>query len=873
MEDNLLSTKLRVPRLKEDLIFRSHLIDRLNTNLVGSAGFNRKLTLISAPAGYGKSTLAIQWLSQLNLPAAWLSLDENDNDLARFASYLGASITIIDTRVEIKLDGLIRSQQRPALVEFVTLFVNNIINLGQSCLLVLDDLQFITNQELHDFLSLFIDYQPLNLHLVIVSREDPALPISRLRANGELLEIRQADLSFSIEEVSKFIKSDAGLNLSEEEIRILTERTEGWAVGLQMAAISMGQVVDVAEFIKSFSGSNRFILDYLFDEVLGRLDSDVQKFLLDTSILDNLCCSLCEAVTETNQCYGILRYIERANLFIISQDEQGVWYRYHTLFRDLLSHRLRITRPEVEKSLHLRASNWFELNGYPFQAIQHAIRAEDWEHSSQLMLIESNQMLRNGEVSTLLGLFSRLPEPEIISRPELCLDYVWPLILIGQLEKAESLLKQVESLADQPPDFLGKVSAAYAYIARSRGDTEETIKYSQQALKNMPADDDSTRSIIELNLGIACWHNGQLSESEEAFISSFQQARKSQNQYAEITSSFFLARIKASRGKLYEAYQDYLPLLEIPAEIPILALAFLDAGILHYEWNNLDQFEYFLQRSIELSKRTRAGEFQIGGHTQLARILLYQNKKIEATRELNKADHLIMEYQVGPHTLARNAALHVEFALLEGDLPGAIKWLDKAGDRANAHNFYPFLGLVRAKVLIAEGNLQQARLYLEKCIKNADKASWVYGKLAAQLQLVTIIEPSQAAFELLKSVILRVESQSFIQSFVEIGLPLLPLIRDAVCQGVAPEYAGKIMQAIESNRGISTASNSLVEALSGREIEVLRLVAAGMTNRQIADHMIVSLGTVKTHVHHIYGKLDVLNRAQAIRRARELQLI
>lgn len=869
----LIGTKLTVPRLKKNLVTRHHLIDRLNSNLGGRDGFNRKLTLLSAPAGYGKSTLAIQWVSELSFPVAWLTLDENDNELARFVSYLGAAVATFDNRFKRSLDGFNPSQQRPALVEVVTILVNEIASLGKPCILVLDDLQFITNQEIIDFIHLLIDYQPPNLHLGIVSREDPHLPISRLRANGELLEIRQVDLSFGIDEVGKLMKSDVGLDLSEEEVRILTKRTEGWAVGLQMAAISMAQAADVGEFIKSFSGSNRFILDYLFDEVLCRLEPEIQQFLLHTSILDSMCCSLCERVTGTEQCHEILAYIERANLFIIPQDEGGVWYRYHALFRDLLSHRLRITNQEVENSLHLRASEWFDLNGYPLQAIQHAIRAEDWERSSKLLISESDQMLRNGEVATLLGLFSRLPETEIVSYPELCLVYVWPLVLIGQLEKAESLLMKIESRPDPSSDFLGRVAAAHAYIARSRGETEATIRYSQQALKNLPADDNSTRGILEINLGIACWHNGQLSDSEEAFLSSIPQVRMSHNQYAEITSSFFLARIKAARGKLQEAYQDYLPLLEINAEIPILALAFLDVGVLQYEWNHLDRFEYFVQRSIELSKKTRAGEFQIGGHTQFARALLIQNKKGEAIRELNKIDHLMQEFQVGPQTIARNAALHAELALSEGDLTGANKWMEKAGSHANAHNFYPFLGLVQAKVLIAEGNLKQARLYLEGCIKMAEQNGWEYGKLAAQLQLVTIMESSFAACELLKLIILQSEPQSFIQSFVKTGVPLLPLIQEVARQGVAPEYAGKIMQAIDQNSGISIVNDSLVEPLSDREMEVLNLVAAGMTNRQIADHMIVSVGTVKTHVHHIYGKLEVLNRAQAIRRARELHLL
>ena len=849
-------------------------MDLLDADLWFGESFARKLTLVSAPAGYGKTTLVAEWLRTQEHAVTWLSLDENDDDPARFMGYLMAALAQVDPQFGGTLRAMLGTPQPPPQDIIATTLVNEIGEISTPFSLVLDDFQFLQNPAIHQQLNFILDYQPENMHLVITTREDPPVPLSRLRASKQVVEVRQTDLSFTLEEVSRFLHSVVGISLSQEDAAALARRTEGWAVGLQMAAISMRDANDVRGFVRSFTGSNRYILDYLFEEVLKGQPGDVQEFLLKTSILERLSAPLCEALTERKDSQEMLRRIESANLFLQPLDESHTWFRTHRLFADLLRHRLRMDGEVPVSQLHARASQWLDTNGSPADAVRHALLAEDWDRSENLLIRETGPMLNRGEVNTVLNWYRMLPEAELLSRPDLCLPYCWPLVLIGQLEKTEQVLACAQKKVDPSPEFSGEIAAIEAFIARSRGDTGKSITTSQRALSLLPDENLALRGILAVNLGIAYWHSGQLKETRNVLDEHLGIYSTTGNLYAEATARVFLNRALAAQGQLQRAFRGYQAMIKMGDQIPIMALAYLDLAALHYEWDDMDASRGYLERSIVISERTRNGEFQVAGHNQTASHGLASGNLNEAVNALRRADRLLQEHTVTPLTRARNAAVHVQLALALGNLSEAQMWAQRAGAGADVHPFYPFLGLTPARMHVAQNNKTEALAYLNDRYEVASKAGWVYGEVAIGVMQSLACTRSEDALDYLIPALNLGHSEGFIRSFADAGEVLVPLLREAVLRGISPDYVQKIMSAmVKQPQMMMVDAPPLVEPLSERELQVLRLVAAGLSNREIADQLIISLGTVKSHVHNIYGKLGVRNRAQAIARARELKLL
>jgi len=874
MDELLLKTKLTVPLPRVELVERPRLLDQLNDGLWREGNFARKLTLVSAPAGSGKTTLIAEWLRREGHSSTWLSLDESDDDPARFLVYLVAAFTQIDEHFGGVIRAMLGAPQPPPQEVISTALVNEVSEISEPFILVLDDYQYLHSSDIHEQLGFVLEYQPVNMHLVIITREDPHIALPRLRARGQVVEIRQTDLSFTLGEVNDFLQKVVGLDFSAQEVAALARRTEGWAVGLQMAALSMRGIKDVNGFVRSFTGSNRYILDYLFEEVLNRQPPELQDFLLRTSILERLSGPICDAVVGRSDSHEMLRRIEAANLFIYPLDESLTWYRYHRLFVDLLRHRLRIDGEIPERELHIRASHWLDNNGFPSDAVQHALLAKDWDQAEKLIHRESGILLGRGEIATLFGWYRRLPEGELLSRPKLCLDYSWPLVLSGQLEKAEQLLARAAQGAGGGSHFLGEIAAVEAYIARSRGDDDQTIKASQKALSLLPESEKPLRGILAVNLGISYWHNGQLGEAGGVMNEALKANVGSDNLYAEATARIFQTRVLAAQGKLQRAFRAYQNLIEIGGQIPIMALAYLDLAALHYEWNDLQASARFIQECIVLSESTRIGEFQVAGHTQMARLRFAQGDMGGAHNFLQKARQLLNELSVTPITISRNASLHVQVALAVGDLPGALAWAETAGANADVHPFYPFLGLTPARLLIAQNRNREAIENLKDCFDRANQAGWGYGLIAVRvLQAVAAFRADQALDYLIPALEVG-QREGFVRTFVDVGNALVPLLQEAVLRGMDPVYIREILALMGDKKLTHPQEDGiLVETLSERETEVLRLVAAGLSNREIAEQLFLSLGTVKTHVHNIYGKLDVRNRAQAIARAQELKLL
>jgi LuxR family maltose regulon positive regulatory protein len=884
--DDLLVTKLCIPPPRLNLVPRPRLVQKLNQGLQPGM----KLVLVSAPAGYGKTTLVTEWLQGLHTRSAWLSLDEAENDPARFQAYLIAALEqVTGVGLENALAAF-QSAQPPPAEAVLTAVINAVAAVPDDLILVLDDYQLIHNRTIHQQLAFLLERQPAHMHLALVTREDPLLPLSRLRARGQVVEIRQDELRFSLGECAEFLQHVMGIPLAEEDLAKLERRTEGWIAGLQLVAIAMQAQLsphaqtsphtqlstqtrsNLTSFIQAFNGSSRFILDYLIEEVFERQTLEVKDFLIKTSILERLSGPLCEAVAEKANSRELLERLERANLFIVPLDPAHAWYRYHRLFSDLLRHRLRGLGRPIEISLHRRASLWYEAEGHLAEAIQHALQAKDWDRSATLIEKTGDALLKRGELVTLVGWCERLPDGSIASRPSLGLSYAWALSLLGQFDQADGLLLGIEEIAGSIPPLLGQVAAAQAYVARGKGVNERAIEKSRQALALLPASDFQARGVLAVNLGLVYWHAGRLREATQVLKEVEDVTRQTGNLYALFTARVFLARTLVSQGELKRAEQMYQQILREGGQVPILALAHYDLCGIYYEWNDLGRAGDHLEKGMELCTRSGNVEFQNAGHILKAFLLLAQGDPRGALAEVEVSHTLSRDFN--PATQARSAACHAQIALVLGDVDTAAHWVAQMSEDVDPHSFYRFIGLIRPRLLIAQGKSQAASELLGECSSRAAQAGWGYATVAILILQSLAAQKNEIALQFLEEALRASQAEGYIRAFVDAGNALVPLLQESARRGVLPEYVGQILNALSEGRKKPADSNlSLVEPLSERELEVLRLVTAGLSNREIARQLFLSPGTVKTHVHNIYGKLGVESRAKAIARAGKLMLV
>ena len=878
MSNLLLSTKFSVPPLRSGLVPRPRLLERVATGLLQDGKFERKLTLISAPAGYGKTTLAVDWVNSLvtrpsptgrgfGMRAAWLTLDEADNDPRRFIAYLIAALQQVDDDIGRAAVAMLQSPQPPPNELMLTALVNEIAAVSQRILLVLDDYHVIQTPPIHQQLAFLLDHQPANLHLVITTREDPLLPIPRLRARGQVLEIRQDDLRFSEVETAEFLRTVMGLDLSPDDVSALERRTEGWIAGLQLAALSMRGRDDLSGFIKAFTGSSRFILDYLIEEVFERQSPDVKDFLLKTSILERLTGPLCDTIAERTDSQNVLEALEQANLFIVPLDQSRGWYRYHRLFAELLRHRLR-TSNLAEDELHQRASTWFENNGFLSDAIGHSLAAQDWKRAADMIVTTSTEMLKRGEVLTVIRWYQKLPEEMLLSDPKLCFEYCWPLLLAGSFDVAKPLLERVEQVAGENPEFLGEVYAAQAYLARGSGDHELMVKKSQQALSLLPKSSVDSRGIVAMNLGLAYWHMGQMQAAEEVLAEALEATQATGNHYAALTSLIFQGRVLAVRGRLQQAAEFFERAVQMGGDIPINALAYMDLATLNYEWDALDVSDHHIQKAIELCQQSQNNEFLVAALIIQACLKIAQSDLVVAENALDRAWDLVRSGQIPTGTAVKMNPAQVRLLLAKNET--IREWGDRLTETVDWHPFYRFLGVTKARTLLAV----QARAYLDGLGQAAQANDWGYGLIAVRALQATLAESQEEALNFLVEALQLAEGGGFIRSFVEAGEKLVPHLHEVVRRGIMPEYAGQILNVMAGKvEAAGAGAGSLVEALSEREIEVLRLVTSGMSNREIASQLFISTGTAKTHIHNLCGKMGVRNRTEAAMKGKELGLV
>ncbi len=897
----LLATKLHVPRPRSHLVPRAHLVERLQQ------GVERALTLISAPAGFGKTTLLAQWCSQSDLPVAWLSLEGEDNDPTRFLSYLVAALQTLDAQLGTTALALLRTQQPPLPEAVLAVLISEVISHGAGeFALVLEDYHVITADPIQRGMTFLLEHLPSQLHLVLATRADPPFPLARLRAQGLLTEIRTADLRFGVAEAGTFLQTVMGLDLPPEAITTLELRTEGWIVGLQLAALSLQGRADVSAFLAAFTGSHRYVLDYLSDEVLARQNASVQQFLLHTSILDRLSGPLCDAVTEQEGSQALLEELDRANLFVVALDDERGWYRYHHLFAEVLRSHLQQIEPTLVSGLHRRASAWYEQHELPIEAVQHALAVPNVELAARLIESIALPVTLYGQISTVLRWINALPEALVRIRPFLCVYHASLLAITNQLDAAKARLQEAEQYAlkelsaEQARTVLGWVLATRAGIVGLSGDIADAVSLAHQALELLPETEIIPRAAAIFVAAHAYEANGDVTPATEREVAAVMAlVRTSDNPFGAVSNICLLARLHVRQGRLRQAATTYAQVVQAVPRSEILQTLFTSLsyyfgmGDLLREWNELDAAERHLVQGMVMVKEAVTVEplAAILGYTTLARLQQARGNSHEALATLDGLVQLAEQRHFAPYLVTQEAAVRARLELALGNVAAAIHWADTSGLSAEDEDLrYPredeYLALARVRIAQAHEDpaspfLQEVLHLLDRLLKDAETKARLGSVLEILVLRALALEAHgnrTSALSTLKQALVLAAPEGYMRLFVDEGTPMLALLRQAYARGIVSGYVATLLAAFGEQHALdlplaSARPGALAEPLTEREREVLRLLLEGASNREIARRLVVSVNTVKRHVYNLCGKLGVQSRAQAIVRARALNLL
>lgn len=890
MNKELLSTKLYIPHYRPGMVPRLRLKAQLNAVLTS------RFILISAPAGFGKTSLLSEWLSDYHGLSAWISLDKGDNDPARFLRYLIAGIrSIVPGAGEIP-EALLKSSQpvTPEIEPVLTFIINEIAVRSEHIVIILDDYHVIDNINVHDSVAFLVDNLPSNVHVIIATRNDPPLPVARWRARSQSIEIRNDALRFTFEETRELITRIAGCVLSSNDIETLEEKTEGWAAGLQMAALSMQGKKDPSEFIRLFSGSHRYIMDYLMEEVLNRQTPEVQAFLLQTSILERLNGQLCDAVTGQPGSQQKLSLLENTNLFLLPLDDQRHWYRYHHLFADLLQARLQESYPLLLADLHHRAARWYEENDMVTDAINHILATRDYEQAVSLVEKTAIPMVARGELSTLLYWSEQIPREIVNTQPILCIYLAWVLVFAGNISDAETLLEQAENFVNryEPPDetkdMLGSIAAERAFIANMRGDIDRAAELAKQADVLLDRKNLINRSVLPFIFARAYRLNGDMARAAEQLYEVVRLARNTGNIMTLSVANYELSTIWKIEGKLHQAadiYQDTLRLASEKGARLFGSIARIDAGMsdLLREWNNLDEASRQVTDAIDRMKSWNIPSDLVTAYLTLSRISQAYGDIDSAAEALEKAEQIKRNSQIFPPLVTMIETDQVKLWLSRGNLAAAARWVQEHHPSKTGPLVVRELEqITEAWVLLAQEKPDQALSLLDNLARSAAEGGR-FGRLIEILILQALAFKAQIdkvhALEALEKALLLAEPEGYVRIFVDAGTPMAELLvafknqqsKSSGYQPIGKDYLNRLLSAFP---GVPPSGRSgLVEDLSERELEILRLMARGLTNKQIAGELFITAGTVKAHTNNIYRKLEAANRTQAISLARELKLL
>jgi LuxR family maltose regulon positive regulatory protein len=910
----------------------------------------RRLSLISAPAGFGKTTLVSAWVRGAGVPAAWLSLDAGDNDPVRFLAYLVAALQKVDADLGRGMEADLHAGPMLPVEELLTPLVNQLADRTEGCLLVLDDYHIIAAQPVHDALAFLLEHLPLNAHLVIVTRADPPLPVARFRARGQVTELRQRDLRFRASEAAEFLNETMGLALEAGDVSLLAGRTEGWIAGLQMAALSMQGEEDASGFVRAFTGSDRYILDYLVEEVLRRQPEEMQAFLLRTAILERLSAPLCDAVRfgsaesrssseatavrfgsaesrssseatavrfgsgepasssqipavagggnspSTISSQAILEHLEAYNLFVVPLDTRREWYRYHRLFADLLRSRIQAEMPGLVPELHRRASAWYEEAGGEAQAIEHALAADDQVRAAHLVERAAETVLGRSELATFQRWVEALPDELVRARPLLCVYHAGVLLWGGSpLDEVEGRLRDATE-ADPEGDVAGEAAVFRAVVALLQGDAHGSTVLSQRALERLPEERKFLRGIAADNLGMAHLSDGDPEAAMEAFGAVARASQAAGNPMVVARALCHLAEVHVREGRLHRAREVYDEALGHAIDsdgrrLPAAGRVLMELGELWREWNQLARAERLVIEGIELNRRYgEAGA--LGGYLSLARVRQAQGDAAGARDAVRKAAEVARRFdatEMDDWVVAMGGAW---LSVKEGDLDAAERWVEArgldqgpgppgtgTGGDAYSDRLRKYELPVVVRLRLAQGRSGEALALLERLGPLVEQRG--PAKRLIELPMLTALAlrsqgDAEGSLARLEEALALAEPEGYVRLFLDEGEPMAGLLADLTARGTSHgAYVAMLREAFaEGTAAVPRGQpEGLVEPLSARELEVLRLLAEGLSNREIARQLVIAVGTVKNHLKNVYGKLGVHSRTQAVVRGRELGLL
>jgi LuxR family maltose regulon positive regulatory protein len=896
---SLLKTKLHIPPGRPDRVPRPRLVEQLD------AGLGYKITLISAPAGFGKTTLLSEWVAerQPHTHIAWISLDKGDNDPLRFWCYVITALETIHDGVGTAFLAALQTL-RPLDEMLLTDLINEIAEIPEPLALILDDYHVITNLQVSDALSFFVEHLPPQIHLIVSTRADPPWPLARWRVRDEVIELRTDDLRFTPSEAARFLNDAMGLDLSPEDIAALGARTEGWIAGLQLAALSM-QGRDVGAFVRAFSGSHRFILDYLVQEVLDRQSNDIQEFLLQTSVLERVTASLCDALTGRNDSQTILEQLEQANLFLVPLDDERRWYRYHHLFADLLRNRLEQTRRNQVVTLHRRASAWCERKGLVPEAASHALAAGDVERVAHLAEHHALAMMDHGELTTIARWLSALPEETVRSQPWLCVAQAWPLAYAGQGDAVQPLLQDAEqalpALAEgqgaERRRIAGHLAAIRAYVLGARGNVRTALELAHEALTYLPEEDLAARGWATYYLGFMLRLSGDLQAAAPALDEALGASQAVGDSHIAMLALGELGVLRFQQGQLHEAAATYRQALALADEhgrrggrrLPATGYVLTRLSGVLREWNELETATQQAQEGLELCKQWQQADALMEAYLHLARALQAAGDVDGAREAMRRAAQVASDTSSWFASYVESQAIRMWLAQGAGEAGYKVPALQRARKSELSADDeisfqYEFIYRMLARVLIAQGESDKGLRLLARLLTMVELAGATGHVIEIRvLQAMTLqaqgkVEQALAALE---RALALAEPEGYIRTFIDEGAPMSQLLRQAVMQGIAVDYAGKLLAALKKEKTKSPVPLGVpegalpppVEPLSPREAEILRLLTTHLSHTEIAEQLVVSVNTVRSHIKNIYSKLGVHARMEAVQRARKLGLL
>ncbi len=877
----VLTTKLYPPPLRDNHLQRTRLLEKLYLQNASC-----KLTLVSAPAGFGKTTLIRDWAHAQDRVLVWYQLDKSDSDPARFIAHLLMGIRQHASDFDLDLSDLLQGGILPPVHDIFTALINALASLDINLILVLDDYHLLESTYLNEGLSFFVEHQPPQLHLVIITREDPDLPLARLRAQGQVNEIRTAQLRFTFDEVMTFLDDRMGLSLDRQLIQHLDERTEGWIAGLQLAGLSLLGRDNISNRIQSLRGNDRYIMEYLTSEVLEGLDSDIQAFLLKTSILDQLSAPICNALLDIENSQSLLDHIDNANLFLVPMDNHREAYRYHHLFAELLRHQLEARYGVGEiLALHQIASQYYQINGDMLSAIHHVLLVSDYERAADLLTDYRMTLLQTGEWFTMGRLVSQLPEALVQSRLALAVTRSWEMLASAQMNELVDYLSHITQRLDDP-HLMSEVSILQGYVMLWQNKPHQAIEHSKHALENLTLDNDFLLSFAHNNLGFAYRAANQLSDALDVFREVDRRFGDRHDIVHLRVTVNAIANIHIMQGDLRQAKQVYESVLERYATsgFPqrMMGLLYIGLATIYYEWNELERAEQALIQAYAGWGKSELAKEVMHGHLHLAFVYQAQGRPDKARQEMQIArdlSKLIIEEVFSLYINAYQARLD----LLQGRWTAVEAWANHLSlnvDNPQINDFTEYAYMTLARWWLKDNKsatLQQVQFILQPMLELADETERTALKAEASLLHAILAKTFGERALAIEYLITSLDAgQQFIRLYLNEADSIQDLLETIATRKDLPtamvHHANNLLSAMPQTHA-QTASTELIEPLTDRELDVLRELAEGNSNRQIAEKLYVSVGTVKTHARHIYEKLSVNNRTHAVARARELGIL